>query len=163
MPGSIGPVTKAAASVSEMAKLCGLSRARFYQLQREGIFPTPVFDIKTRRPCYLEEDQRRILEARHRNCGVNGKTILFYAPRGLSALRKPGPRQGKPSAVPMIEQHTELTDALKALGMNVTAEQMAKALREGFPQGTVGVDEGDQIRQVFLHIRRQDSADNVRR
>ena len=63
---------------------------RFYQLKRQGIFPTPVFDTTTRRPCYLEEDQRRILEARHRNCGVNGgKAILFYAPRSPSPLRKP--------------------------------------------------------------------------
>ena len=157
------PPIKTAISVSEAARMVGLSRARFYQLQRQGIFPMPVFDIATRRPCYLEEDQRRILEARHRNCGVNGKAILFYAPRSPSPARILKPRQSSLPAGTVIEPRPELIDALKALGMNVTAKQTAKALREVFPQGTVGVAECDQIRQLFVHLRRPNSGDNVRR
>ena len=42
--------TKAIVTVSEMARMCGLSRARFYQLQKAGIFPSPVYDVSTRRP-----------------------------------------------------------------------------------------------------------------
>ena len=34
--------TKVAVSVAEMARMVGLSRARFYQLRRAGVFPTPV-------------------------------------------------------------------------------------------------------------------------
>ena len=36
-------------SVSEMARQCGLSRARFYQLMGTT-FPRPVYDVATRRP-----------------------------------------------------------------------------------------------------------------
>ena len=40
--------TKAIVTVSEMARMCGLSRARFYQLQKAGIFPGDwVLDVET--------------------------------------------------------------------------------------------------------------------
>ena len=45
-------------SVAGMAKLVGLSRQRFHQLMTEGVFPSPVYDIRTRRPHYTEEMQR---------------------------------------------------------------------------------------------------------
>jgi hypothetical protein len=69
--------TKAIVSVSELARMCGLSRARFYQLQRAGVFPPPVYDVSTHRPVYVEELQKVCLEVRRKNCGVNGKPILF--------------------------------------------------------------------------------------
>ena len=37
--------TKAAVTVAEMARMFGMSRARFYQLQKAGVFPTPVYDV----------------------------------------------------------------------------------------------------------------------
>jgi hypothetical protein len=46
---------KAAVIVSEMARMVGLSRARFYQLRKAGVFPLPVYDVATRRPVYTEE------------------------------------------------------------------------------------------------------------
>jgi hypothetical protein len=73
--------TKAVVTVSEMARMCGLSRARFYQLQKAGIFPLPLYDVSTRRPIYDEKAQKVCLEVRRRNCGVNNKSILFYARR----------------------------------------------------------------------------------
>ena len=45
--------TKAIVTVSEMARMCGLSRARFYQLQKAGVFPAPVY--QDGRPLYPEE------------------------------------------------------------------------------------------------------------
>ena len=71
--------TKAAVTVSEMARMVGLSRARFYQLVEAGVFPTPVYCVSTRRPMYVEELQEVCLTVRRRNCGVNGKPVLFYA------------------------------------------------------------------------------------
>jgi hypothetical protein len=44
--------TKAVVTVSEMARMVGLSRARFYQLQRAGVFPPPERDAETGRPCH---------------------------------------------------------------------------------------------------------------
>jgi hypothetical protein len=49
-------MTKTVVSVSEMAAMVGLSRARFYQLQGTA-FPIPVYDVATRRPVYTEDMQ----------------------------------------------------------------------------------------------------------
>ena len=78
---------KAAVTVSEMSRMCGLSRARFYQLIGSA-FPHPVYDVATRRPYYDEEAQKVCLEVRRRNCGINGVPILFYAKRLPVALPK---------------------------------------------------------------------------
>ena len=77
---SVELVTKAAVSVTEMARMVGLSRARFYQLVKKATFPSADHDLATGRPCYLEEKQRLILEARRRNCGVDGKPIATQVP-----------------------------------------------------------------------------------
>ena len=45
-------------------------------------FPEPSRDDETGRPFYDEEQQVVCLEVRRRNCGVDGKPILFYARRG---------------------------------------------------------------------------------
>src|SRR5271166_3448958 len=90
--------TKAAVSVAEMAKMVRLSRARFYQLQQVGVFPSPVYDVSTRRPIYVQELQEVCLEVRRRNCGINGKPVLFYAHRlGATPAR---PKASKPKLEP---------------------------------------------------------------
>ena len=76
--------TKNAVSVAEMARMVGLSRARFYQLIGSA-FPHPVYDVSTRRPFYDQEAQTLCLEVRHRNCGIDGKPILFYVRRPVTA------------------------------------------------------------------------------
>jgi hypothetical protein len=147
--------TKAIVTVSEMARMCGLSRARFYQLQKVGIFPPPLFDVSTRRPFYDEEMQKVCLEVRRRNCGINGKPILFYAKR--VPLTPPGPKPRKASTTaPKAEQHPELIESLQALGLSgVTASQVGAAVKEVFPQGTAGVEQAEVVRAVFLHLRRK--------
>src|SRR5690242_18870981 len=88
--------TKAIVTVAEMARMVGLGRARFYQLQGTA-FPWPVYDIRTKRPIYLEEQQRVCLEVRRRNCGVDGRPILFYARRPSSdpsPAKRPVPKRG---------------------------------------------------------------------
>jgi hypothetical protein len=147
--------TKAVVTVSEMARMCGLSRARFYQLQKAGIFPLPLYDVSTRRPIYDEKAQKVCLEVRRRNCGVNGKPILFYARRNPLAPAPSKPRKLKATA-PKADQHTELIDSLQALGLvGVTAAQVGAGVKEVFPQGTAGVDQAEVVRTVFLHLRRK--------
>ena len=71
--------TKAVVTVSEMARMVGLSRARFHELVEAGFFPSPVYCVTTRRPMYVEELQTTCLNVRRKNLGVNGKPVLFYA------------------------------------------------------------------------------------
>ncbi len=124
--------TKAVVSVAEMARMVGLSRARFYQLIGTA-FPAPVYDVATRRPFYDEDLQKSCLEVRRRNCGVDGKPILFYSRRPVTTLpaRKP-----KKIAAVIDDKHADLRDGLKALGLaTVTAAQVAEAVKEPIPAG----------------------------
>src|SRR4051794_40754034 len=87
--------TKAVVTVSEMARMVGLSRARFYQLQKAGVFPEPVYQAG--RPVYTEEQQNICLEVRRKNRGVTGEPVLFYARRRGIAPAKRTPRVSKPA------------------------------------------------------------------
>jgi hypothetical protein len=150
---------RAVVTVSEMARMVGLSRARFYQL-KAGVFPTPVYDVATRRPASTEVLQQVCLEVRCRNCGVNGKPVLFYARRAPPTPAPAGPRKVTPR--PPKNEHANLTDALRGLGLaSVSAAQAGAALKDVFPQGTAGVDEAEVVRAVFLHLRRSASGGKV--
>ena len=152
---------KAAVSVSEMARMVGLSRARFYQLIGTA-FPHPLYDVATRRPVYTEEFQLACLEVRRRNCGIDGKVILFYARRPGTTLSVPKARK-KPTST-QKDQHAEIVEGVKALGLtSVTAAQVESVVTVRYKSGTEGVDQGEVIRTVFLDLKRQNSGDNVRR
>jgi len=150
-------LTKSAVSVSEMARMVGLSRARFYQLMSEGIFPPPIYTLSTRRPFYDEEMQQNCLEVKRRNCGMNGRPVLFYAsrhPLSSQSIKRPARPKSKPKR---STEYAEVIDSLACLGMSVTAEQVDAAVKECFPEGIQLLDSGEVVRAVFLHLKRQES------
>lgn len=75
-------------SLAGMARLVGLSRQRFHQLMSQGVFPPPVYDIRTRRPHYTEEMQAICKTVRERNVGINGRVVLFYSRRPGIELKR---------------------------------------------------------------------------
>lgn len=153
---------KVAVTVSEMARMVGLSRARFYQLQKAGVFPAPKMDESKNRPFYDQELQKVCLEVRRRNQGVNGQVVLFYARRTEIAPTKPKVRKGV--VVPKTEGQADLVESLKALGLTtVTGAEVGQAVAELFGGRTSGKDEGEVIRAVFLHLKRRNPGDNVGR
>lgn len=155
-----GSETKTVVSVSEMARMVGLSRSRFHQLIGTT-FPWPLYSLSNRRPFYDEELQKLCLEVRRRNCGVDNKPVLFYARRPVTASPMRKPR--KINAV-NDDKHADLLDAIKGLGLvNVTGPQVAEAVRECYPRGVDGTNRGEVMRTLFLHLRRQNTADNVGR
>jgi hypothetical protein len=149
------PPTKVAVSVAEMARMVGLSRARFYQLIEAGVFPPPERDQDTGRPFYSEEQQKVILDVRRRNCGVNGKPVLFYARRLLTTTTHARSVRSKAKPVQKkADPHADLLAAVQALGLAaVTAAQVAAAVAALYPGGTAGVDEGEVVRAVFLRLK----------
>ena len=152
--------TKAAVSVAEMARMVGLSRSRFYQLIGTA-FPEPERQKGTGRPVYTEELQQVCLEVRRRNCGIDGKPVLFYARRLGTAPSRPKPP--KPKLEAKGKNISALIDGLNSLGLTTaTAAQVQKVTHELFPNGTEDIDQGEVLRVVFLHLKRQNSADNVR-
>ena len=72
---------QAVVSLSGMAKTGRPQPPRFHQLMRQGVFPPPVYDVRTRRPHYTEEMQKVCMAVREKNVGVNGQVVLFYARR----------------------------------------------------------------------------------
>ena len=144
-------------SVSEMARQCGLSRSRFYQLVGTA-FPFPVYDIASRRPCYTEELQQVCLDVRRRNCGIDGRAVMFYARR----IGTPVKKSKKVKAAGRDGKHTDLLDGLRALGLTtVTMPQLTIAMKDLFPKGVMEMEQGEVLRAVFLHIKRQNSTDNL--
>src|SRR5471030_554738 len=122
--------TKVVVTVSEMARMVGLSRSRFYQLIGSA-FPSPLMDEK-KRPYYSEELQKVCLEVRRRNCGIDGKPILFYArrPGNVVSTAKPRRKTTKPS------QYSEIVEAIRALGLtSATAAQVEAAISQRYKMG----------------------------
>ncbi len=63
-----------------------------------------------------------------------------------------------------MERFTWLTDALKGLGLvSVSDQQVGLAVKSLFPSGIANKDEAQVIRQVFVHLQRQNSSDNLGR
>ena len=150
--------TKSILTVADTARLVGLSRARFYQLQGTT-FPWPVYDVETRRPFYTEEQQELCVEVRKRNCGIDGKPILFYARRPGGSLS----RKRKSKAESTEKCDPEILDGVRSLGMmSASSAQVAGAVEKLFPNGSLGVPVSQVIRAVFIRLR-QNSADNVGR
>lgn len=151
--------TKAAVTVAEMACMCGLSRSRFYQLIGTA-FPEPERHPETGRPIYTKELQQVCLEVRRRNCGIDGKPILFYARRLGAATSRSKP--SKPKLEARGKDVSALVDGLNALGLtSATAAQVQRVTQELFPKGTEGIDQREVLRTVFLHLKRKNSGDNV--
>ena len=144
-------VRKEALSVAEMARMVGLCRARFYELIGTA-FPPPIYDTATRRPFYPVELQEACLEVRQRNCGIDGRPVLFHRREKavVPSIRKRSKRKTKPDN----SRYRELTTGLRSLGLaGVTAAQVQAALNELRISDT---DRGEALKSVFLHIKGQD-------
>ncbi len=142
-----------------MARMCSLSRSRFYQLIGTAL-PQPNRD-EHGRPYYDADQQQVCLGVRRRNCGIDGKPILLYAPRH-SVPVSPRPKvKTKPAP---SNPHTEIVEGVHALGLCMaTASQVDAAMKQVFTNGVAGADVGQVIRQVFLSIKRENSQNNVAR
>jgi hypothetical protein len=142
---SIGFKTKSAVSVAAMARMVGLSRARFYQLMGSA-FPHPIYDVESKRPYYDEEAQKTCLEVRRRNCGIDGKPILFYCRHAPKAAPSKRPAHVQKLNVGLLE-------GLKGLGLVVTSAQVEAAIKAIFPRGIEHVEQEEVIRSVFIHLQ----------
>ena len=49
--------------------------------------------------------------------------------------------------------HADLLDTLKGLGLTTTAQVVNEAVAALYPNGVTGIDQGDVVRKVFLHLQ----------
>ena len=137
-----------------MARMIGRSRSRFYKRIGKAM-PMPSRDEQGR-PFYSEDQQRTIFEVRHRNCGVDGKPILFYAPRHSAPPAMPNRRTTKKRT---NGQHDKIVDAVKALGIpTTTAAQVDAAVVKLFPHGLTRIVPADIINHFFIAIKCSNSS-----
>ncbi len=139
---------KAVVSVVEMAEMLDLSKSRLYTLIQAGIFPQPARYQSCKRPVFDSDLQQKCLDIRRTGIGFNGQPVLFNRKRRKSGQPKPRPNQQ-----PVAEEHAELVEALKSLGLTTTSQDVQAALREVYPTGMAGIDQGEAIRKIFLHLR----------
>jgi len=139
---------KTICSVTDLVGMLGLSRARFYQLLKEGIFPQPVYDIRTRRPFFTAQLQEHCLRIRQTGIGFNGCYILFYARRNNNGHRKEKNRNRSNS------KYSDLTATLTQMGLDVSVSQVKDAIEALYPEGLEEQnDEGTVIRDLFRYLK----------
>lgn len=128
-------------SVSKLAQLLGMSRSRFYQLQKKGIFPQPIYCIDTQRPLYPLQLQHECLAIRKSGIGYNGKSIIFYSTR-----KQKHQSNGMAEYKPIVQ-------TLKQMGLTVTPKQVKTAMATLYPDGPDGhQDTGKVILEVYRFL-----------
>jgi hypothetical protein len=137
-----------------MARMLQMSPARLYQLMKEGIFPTTSRDAEDR-PYFTREKQVQMLTVYKTNVGINGRSI-FFRPK---ASRTPPPRRTKGNSLPR-EDYGQLLATIRAMGMShVKKSDLENALSALFPNGRLPEDRTALVRQVFVHLHRQESGE----
>ena len=135
---------KAICSVTEMAEKLDLSRARFYQLQKMGAFPKPVYCPRTKRPFYPLDLQKKCIDIRKTGIGYNDQPVLFYASRKDTS----GKLQNQSD-----HQYEELIGILRQMGLNVSLKKVKNAVKSLYPEGlTRSSVEGPVIRDLFRYF-----------
>jgi hypothetical protein len=148
---------KAAVSIKDCASLCGLSRQRFMQLVKAGVFPAPLYDVASKRPFYSEEMQAQCLEVRRRNVGINGRVVMFYGRRPAGVKPTPRPKKSQPAAID-VAALADVVHGVRELGLAaVTTAQVRKAAEQLYPQGIGGVDLGVVAGEIFSHQKGKNS------
>ncbi len=147
------PVTelsvKCCVTVTEMCEICQISRSRWYDLVAAGVFPKPARHPSTKRPMYDRTMIEKCLEIRQTGIGANGLPVLFNRKPKKGGQPKP---LKKPAEEPKSD-HADLLDALKGLGLTTTPQAVNEAVAALHPDGLAGIDQGDVVRRVFLHLQ----------
>lgn len=151
--------------------MVGLSRTRFRQLVASGVFPLPKRNAETSRPFYDVEGQQTCMSVRSKNCGINGRPVLFYSRRptatpivprrrssvvGTSSARK---NKTRPTPKPKT---SGLIEGLRQLGLDDLSDQkVADGVHACFPQGIGSKPQEEILLAVFRHFAGQNSGGNV--
>jgi hypothetical protein len=132
-------------TVQELCELVGLSKNRFYALQRAGIFPAAMRSSLNGRPVFDSALVEQCLGIVRNRVGANG---VPYVPN-----RKSRPAR-QPSTKKPAGRHQGLIEALGSLGLTATPAEVDEAMKR-LPDGGAGLEEPELIRQVFLELRKK--------
>jgi hypothetical protein len=122
---------EAICSVSEMARRLCLSRARFYQLQKMGVFPKPIRCHDIKRPFYPLDLQQKCMEVRKTGIGLNGRPIIFNASRKNNKTKI----YNNHLDIKFDEFCGELVCVLNEFKLKISKDKIKKAIQEKYPNG----------------------------
>ena len=140
---------KAFITVSMMCELCQISRSRWYDLTAAGVFPKPILHPSSKRPMYDRRLQEKCLEIIQTGIGANNIPVLFNRKPKKAGALKPQRKIAQAER----SDHADIADALKGLGLVVSAQAVGEAVAVLYPSGLHGHEQGDVIRKVFLHLQ----------
>jgi hypothetical protein len=123
----------------------GISKGRYYTLQKRGIFPAPQ-RTSSNRPVFDQELVQKCAEVVRSRIGVNGEPILFNAKKKQESVQK--------RPVSVKGKHDDLIASLASLGLSVSVEQVNVALAS-LPNNGADMPEPALIKAVFLHLKKQ--------
>jgi hypothetical protein len=132
-------------TVTELCELIGLSKNRFYALQKAEIFPAAIRSPHNNRPVFDSTLIEQCLGIVRNRIGANGAP---YVPNRKKVI--PTRKSRRKSA----GLHQGLIEALASLGLTATAAQVEEALGR-LPEGGAGLEEPEVIRRVFLELRKK--------
>ncbi len=121
---------KSVCSKSAMARKLALSRSRFYDLIKQGVFPRSVNCPGTNHLFYTFKLQQQCLQVKQTGIGVNGQPVLFYLPRKHKVARKKCTDDTKPDYFDM-----RLFGLLKNMGATLRKSQLRTILKRMYPNG----------------------------
>ena len=143
--------TKVAVTASEMCEMCQISRSRWYEMTKAGVFPKPIRLPSVKRPVYDRDLIAKCLEIRATGIGLNGPVLFNRRPKKAGQPKAKPQRLVKNQAVdPAIEV---IVDAVKALGLTTTPQAVCDAVTTLYPSGSTGVEQGELIRKTFLQLQ----------
>jgi hypothetical protein len=93
--------------------------------------------------------QEKCLEIRETGIGMNGQPVLF----NRKPRKGPTPIRRKAEEKKSDADHADLLGALKGLGLTTTAPAVGEAIAALYPNGLTGIDQGDLVRKVFIHLQ----------
>jgi hypothetical protein len=146
----------AAVSVTAMAEQLKLNRSYFWTLAKQGVFPMPLYDLRTKRPFFDADLQADCLDIRRSNVGWHGNYVLFYD-RPATPTPTARPRRSTRQPRNRVSLNTpalvELAESLRdGLGVEATDEQISDAASVVYPNGLADCD-GEAIRRVRAQLR----------
>ena len=140
-------IQKQIVSMTEIARMLQMSRARFYQLLEQGFFPKPLYDDRSKRPYYDLVLQQKCIEARQSGIGSDGSFMLFYSPR-----KKENVSEMKRKRIDPVVK--ELVDTLESMGLSVSVEQVQQGLSDIYPNGIGEQEQGLVVRELFRYLKK---------
>jgi len=149
MSSKLLSTSKSIISVTDMAKSVGLSRARFYQLVKQGIFPQALYSTRTRRPFYDEDLQKECLQVRESGIGHNQEYILFYSARE----NNPGKRKSQHKKSTSNHQYIEIVETLQTMGLSASHSQVEQVIKEIYPDGIDDQEVGVVVREIYRQLK----------